>query len=522
MTDFRSFSFATMHSVDTFYFCFLSQERDLRDPLIKPEDWLNEKITMYETSEQTGLHLPLKDDGSEYTIDSLFPDQRHVIIEVLNKLKEWIECSDSRQFKPLRMTVNGPGGSGKSVVINTLVSVIRKIFQRDDIIRVSAPTGTAAFNVGGETLHHLIASSVSPSQYRCNSMTSKKKDTLVAKFKNLLVLLIDERSLINSKDLGAVERHIAETIYEGGPLHKEYWGGLPVLILFGDDYQLPGTADGALVALTKKTGGTMVQRGRETLLSCAQHVMNLTTNKRVQENKNEDKELLSKVRTGDQLDDAQVNRLLSLHLDNVKDNLGQDEVNRIKQQAVYLFFKNEKRIRHNLQQLAKAATSTNPVAICKPRSMGSTTAKGDKRHFNSDAPQATMFCIGSKVALENKNFCPLWGLHNGAYGTVEEIVFSSKQNPNHGDLPLYVVCEFPLYCGPIWDNQNPKASETCKIFLAKEKNCSVNSSFVQTACSDSNCHVYVQSRLLPQIFSSFVRSIRKDNPQVSRTISRTG
>ena len=44
-----------------------------------------------------------------------------------------------------------------------------------------------------------------------------------------------------------------------------------------------------------------------------------------------------------------------------------------------------------------------------------------------------------------KNFCPIWGLHNGAVGIVDEIVFKTGQNPNNRDLPDYVVVDVGRY-----------------------------------------------------------------------------
>ena len=67
-----------------------------------------------------------------------------------------------------------------------------------------------------------------------------------------------------------------------------------------------------------------------------------------------------------------------------------------------------------------------------------------------------MMCVGSKVALDSKNFWPQWGLHNGTCGTVEEIVFAEGKNPNFGDLPDYVVVNLPQYVGPLWDKESPK------------------------------------------------------------------
>ena len=53
-----------------------------------------------------------------------------------------------------------------------------------------------------------------------------------------------------------------------------------------------------------------------------------------------------------------------------------------------------------------------------------------------------LLCINAKVAIKGYNFYPKWGLHNGAMGTVKEIVFREGKNPNNGDLPEYVVVQF--------------------------------------------------------------------------------
>ncbi len=47
----------------------------------------------------------------------------------------------------------GCAGTGKSVLINTVVAYIRRMFQKNYSFIVAAPTGAAAHNMGGQTIH---------------------------------------------------------------------------------------------------------------------------------------------------------------------------------------------------------------------------------------------------------------------------------------------------------------------------------------------------------------------------------
>jgi predicted GTPase len=50
------------------------------------------------------------------------------------------------------MTIMGCGGTGKSELINTLVSCIRKIFKNNNTVFVTAPTGAAEVQQFTESL----------------------------------------------------------------------------------------------------------------------------------------------------------------------------------------------------------------------------------------------------------------------------------------------------------------------------------------------------------------------------------
>ena len=88
----------------------------------------------------------------EYCIDDCRDDQKEVLTFILQYFKSWYKSDKTpesiRAFTSLQMTLCGVAGSGKSTLINTLVTVIRKITQKTNSVYVCGPTGSAAFNAG--------------------------------------------------------------------------------------------------------------------------------------------------------------------------------------------------------------------------------------------------------------------------------------------------------------------------------------------------------------------------------------
>jgi signal recognition particle GTPase len=133
------------------------QEYKCDMPADEIETWLEQQLETYNKNDTTiGVGEPTKSDGEKYYIDDCHVDQQEAIARVLIKIKEWIdhvEASNEEEFEPLRLTICGVAGSGKSVLISTLASMIRRIFQNKDSVVICAPTGSAAYNAGGITCH---------------------------------------------------------------------------------------------------------------------------------------------------------------------------------------------------------------------------------------------------------------------------------------------------------------------------------------------------------------------------------
>ena len=352
------------------------------------------------------------------------------------------------------MTINGPGGSGKSVLIQTIIAVLRTQFNSNNVALVTAPTGSAAFNVNGETLHRLVSIGISKKE---EALTETKKKCLLERFSNLLCLIIDERSLLSATTISKAETRIKPTIHSSLGNINEYFGGLPVVLLVGDDYQLPAQG-GIIQLLSKNKLDGVTARGVQIIKECGKKVMHLSTSRRMADSQQSQKLLLHKIRKGAvDLTEEEMQKLLSLRLDNIRKKHGETAVKNIKRKSVFLFYTNKKKDIKNMEMLHEIATPNNPVAIIQPITTGPRAGKSIASHFSDSKPlQSTFLCIGARVAINGVNHYPEWGLYNGACGIVREIIFSSpKANPNNGDTPKYVVVEFPSYKGPSWDILNP-------------------------------------------------------------------
>ncbi len=108
------------------------------------------------------------------------------------------------------------------------------MMQQNDTIQVGAPTGAAAFNVQGSTLHRLLGINMSHPE---ESLHETTKEHLKPQLTNLLCLMIDEQSILSSIILAVTERNVRECVFKGQN-SKEIWGGVPVVLLFGEDYQV--------------------------------------------------------------------------------------------------------------------------------------------------------------------------------------------------------------------------------------------------------------------------------------------
>ena len=136
------------------------------------------------------------------------------------KVLEEIELTD------VPVLVTGSAGTGKSVVLRELVERYRKA---DKNVAVAAPTGVAALNVDGVTIHALFRIPVG----RILGPTGGYGSEGASYFQNLDVLVIDEISMVRVDVMDAIDRALKFHRKNDAP-----FGGLK-MVFFGDPFQLP-------------------------------------------------------------------------------------------------------------------------------------------------------------------------------------------------------------------------------------------------------------------------------------------
>jgi len=127
--------------------------------------------------------------------------------------------------------VTGRAGTGKSTLLNHLAHNTSKQ------IVICAPTGVAALNVGGQTIHSLFRLPIGV----IADHELEQNDQLRKLLNTIETLVIDEVSMVNADLLDAIDRSLRQARQR----KKEPFGGVQV-VLFGDPYQLapvPGDPD---------------------------------------------------------------------------------------------------------------------------------------------------------------------------------------------------------------------------------------------------------------------------------------
>ena len=128
---------------------------------------------------------------------------------------------------PQNYFITGKAGTGKSVLLQYFVSHTLKN------TAVLAPTGVAAINVGGQTIHSFFGLDLDIQDVRDTETVAKITKRRRAIFENLDALVIDEISMVSADVMDMIDHKLRIARNKDLP-----FGGCQ-MIVFGDLYQLP-------------------------------------------------------------------------------------------------------------------------------------------------------------------------------------------------------------------------------------------------------------------------------------------
>ena len=305
------------------------------------------------------------------------------------------------------MIVTGQAGTGKSVLISQIAA-----YESNSVILL-APTGVAATNINGSTIHSALGLPLNTKQI---SMKGEKLRNLQARWKNIKTVVVDEMSMISSLMLNLIDQFMRQVF----PDKNDVIFGDRSVLLFGDFLQLPPVANKPMFTIDGP--GFVAYRSFD-------HVVELTQIMRQSQNEIQFVELLQRARLGI-LNVADWN-LLNTRCQGIVDPVS----------ILHLFATNESVSNHNLTILP----SLQQPFINIKATHGGSGLTTDASDLAGNLQGELLLCCDSKVMLTT-NLSTKHGLVNGAIGTVQRIVFNPGTAPP--SLPQFVVVSFPSYKGP--------------------------------------------------------------------------
>ena len=330
------------------------------------------------------------------------------------------EHAESDHPEPLRLIVSGTAGTGKSYLIHCLRLLL------DHRVRVAAPTGVAAFNIEGHTLHSLLSL---PVKGDFKELQGERLHEMQQTLADMDYLIIDEMSMVGRKFFGEVDQrlrqvfpHRADTVF----------GGCSCL-LFGDFGQLPPVMDLPLYTTISRSplsdqGSAAYQLFDRAIV--LQQVMR-------QSGQDPDQVLFRNILL--RLRDAQLT--VSDWEELMKQTPAKVEDLEPFTHALHLHPTIEAVVEHNVSRLR---ASGHPVATIKAIHSGPNAAKASSEDAGGLEPIICLSCEARVMLTAN-----LWvdkGLVNGSMGKVVAICYRSNETPPN--LPVAVVVKFDSYRGP--------------------------------------------------------------------------
>ena len=373
-------------------------------------------------------------------IAQLNNDQMQVFKKVTCAIQAQIDGATDSTAATVRLFVSGCGGTGKSFLIKTIREWV--LTATDKGVAVLAPTGIAAVNINGMTIHRPLMLPVEHGKtpkYRPLSDDALKLTRDV--MRNVTLVIIDEISMVSNVTLLYIHLRLTE-IFQTEET-EDGWFGKRNMLFLGDLLQLPPVFEGPVYTpltaeLTQKYTGCV---GAVNLWRDLFSYSELTINMRQKDDKTF-VDLLARIRLGCITSkDIKLlsERKMKLSCDTVSERTKEvaQKLSELPPDTVCLL-----PTRNMCDQLNKEMLCSLPGdEICCialdtvdcPTNLKSKVSKmlekyGDNSSNTAGLEQKICIKVGCKVMLR-RNIDITLGLVNGAIGTVTSVKFSIDQ-PN--------------------------------------------------------------------------------------------
>ncbi|XP_078330659.1 uncharacterized protein LOC111107339 [Crassostrea virginica] len=218
------------------------ESEKMRHECSKPKQILNENEELPDMQDDTNsdvLYRVQQNSGSREEILPVLQSLNTTQLQIFCLVREWcLEKVFGRNPESLHIFITGGAGTGKSHLIKAIhyesSRILSKILSVPDGVSVvlGAFTGTAAFNIGGNTLHHLFSlPKFMPLPYE--PLREQSLSEMRVQLGDLQVLIIDEISMVYKRLLYYVHERLVQI-----KKCKKPFGGITVIAV-GDFYQLP-------------------------------------------------------------------------------------------------------------------------------------------------------------------------------------------------------------------------------------------------------------------------------------------
>ncbi|KAI8496727.1 hypothetical protein Bbelb_253820 [Branchiostoma belcheri] len=437
----------------------VNEDEDTQDdiPDLAPTDRPKEKsftLEACQTKVPSNVAIPM--------MQSLNPKQQ----EVFYFVRKWcMETAQGKRPDPFHIFLTGGAGTGKSHLIKCICYEATRLLQQtqenpDSVsVLLAAPTGTAAFNIGGSTIHHAFHLMCKSKDFQ--DLSESTVNAMRAQYESLKIVIVDEVSMVDKPLMKFIHLRLRQ-LRQGR--QNALFGNVSILAV-GDMYQVPPVKGISLYKERDRDISDLWNPNFEVVE--LEEIMRQKDDAAFAKLLNRMRVKRKKDKLSDEDDEVLSSRVLSVDFE--ADDYPKD--------ALHIFSTNIAVAEHNDKMLRLRCPDVRCFEasdFVKDPTTGSMKRRDLARGGKDDLPDVVKVGVGARVML-SRNVNVADGLVNGAFGTVSGVaggqddarevatVFVQFDNPKMGALERQksaVPSSLPVNSVPvrqIEDNLNNKS-----------------------------------------------------------------